>query len=466
MFNFQDIVYSLLTEDSNPGQPGHWWTNVIKVYNTNNRDLPPLDSGYPSGDLEKNLSEMVKSGGNLSYNYNKAYVPLVDLIRKLYKTGTSSTIPALKTASSNIKEFIDKIEANKEDKNIQDDLAKWYAKVKNKDFEDYAQSAFLSNEVQEAERKRTEQINALGQIAFNTIENLTIVDAVQEIVKRRTDAVRRLTALKSISKPFGNLIHDIFNFTSQYITGQNPITSDFAEIVDGNLYIGKILMIAVLSRQLFDDLIKPRTKETPGAAKSNQPEKGEVIQPKLGNTPTAQLGYTPPGQRAAESWNTFYALVDNLICESNSNFKPLNESAILTAAVIAGLIAPIGLGIINWVKKAPQDPNYMNFVEKGILPGKEKGKEQLALNAPNTNPNTAIINPGPQSQQQAQVIYNLKKIEEIQNEYPSAKQLVEVFQEIAQYQRENTGVMDRMAAGANAAAGLAAVGGIKAGLAG
>jgi len=157
---------------------------------------------------------------------------------------------------------------------------------------------------------------------------------------------------------------------------------------------------------------------------------------------------------------SFYQLIDSLLCEveaANNTSKEEIQNAITKE---------LDTHKYNFIKSLPEDKYFMEFVEKGtivqfncdtqdgkpILIKDEEGKIKYY-----EDPDA----PGKPK------VFTVGEIDKMsKNGNKEAKDLMNEITGAALYQRENTGVMDRMAAGAKAAAGIAAVGGIKPGLAG
>lgn len=93
-------------------------------------------------------------------------------------------------------------------------------------------------------------IDKQAAIALNTYNNLSIFDATQQIVKRRTDLLSRIANLKNPSQPFAKVITDIFQSPEQYLSGQKAVSTDFSDLVDG-LYVKDIINIAVAAKDFY-----------------------------------------------------------------------------------------------------------------------------------------------------------------------------------------------------------------------
>jgi len=287
MFNFDNIVNNLLIEAE--GIVPSWYKEVIAAYNNKNQSIQ-LSTGLPKpGEpLFKALNVGISSNPAPSPNeYDVKLAPLVDLFRRIRSTDTKGI------NASDVITFINAVESYINTGANKSECLKVITEWKNSDL-DYSIYSPVNKSIIASEAKRTADTNKLASTAYTTIENLCILPAVQDIVKKRTDIVKRVLALKNPSQPFTTLLYNIFNKTAQYASGNLPITSDFAELVEGNLHIRDIILIAIYARELYDALIHPTTESgTPQPGPGTPPQlPGRPNQPQLpgGNTPELPEG--------------------------------------------------------------------------------------------------------------------------------------------------------------------------------
>jgi len=563
MFNFEKIVGNLLGEAAPPPTPAptptpapakspDWWNRVIKVFNTANSGtgISIPENSLPSGDLATSLNSALGSSSNISpSSYTASYIPIMDLFRSILKANTK----IFGGATGNCNVFINKIATlytTDPGSNIVKTIESWL-KRKDLSVQSYGSGGtFLSKDVEAAEIKRKKDVDVAGDVAITTIQGYCILPAVQTIVNRRTTVVARAAALKGLSNPFANVLYNIFNKTYLYVSGQAPISNDWGKVVDGNLYVKTIIMIAIYARLFYESLkcyredieqggevteppqAGPSPKPFSPADPSQTPGKGyiyiidngklpdnwkELVEADAKNntntfrkiTGTNYYQYTGDEWRRFEMTSkktgvnaskaslnaaykdskliyvgkydvtlskkgamgtypgapvtaneSFYQLIDSLLCEveaANNTSKEEIQNAITKE---------LDTHKYNFIKSLPEDKYFMEFVEKGtivqfncdtqdgkpILIKDEEGKIKYY-----EDPDA----PGKPK------VFTVGEIDKMsKNGNKEAKDLMNEITGAALYQRENTGVMDRMAAGAKAAAGIAAVGGIKPGLAG
>ena len=454
MFNFEDIVYNLLTE-APTGAPPAWWQDIIKAYNDANPYSQVKGDVYPGAQpqLSKSLNSALASASNIAQNtYSSAYVPLMDLVRSLYK--------AFKTRINNCDIFVtelDKLMSDPKTKtSITAEIEAW--KKRNLDHDSYGTDAgFLDKTVQDAEIKRKKDLDVAGDVAVTTIQGYCILPAVQTIVNRRTTVISRAAALKNLSNPFATVLYNIFNKTYMYVSGQAPISDDWGKIVDGNLYIKTVIMIAIYARLLYESLKCSKKEEaaTPAPTRTG----GRVAGAPLSSTPNAiRKRAARAAARQTPTTESFYQTIENLLCEA----VPANNSS--KEEIHSRIMRELDSHKYNMFKSLPEDSHFMDFVEKGTLTlfncDTEDGKPVL-LTDDGGKVKYYEESPG---KPKIFTIGEIDKMAKLGNK--EAKNLMDQITDAAQYQRENAGVMGRLAAGANAAAGIAAVGGIKPGLAG
>jgi len=505
MFDFEDAVKILL--EGPPAATPKWWKDVIKAYNKANPTITSLTDSWPSGDLDSSITPILVSSSNISpKSYKQAYVPIVDLCRWLAKT-----LLAKGFKSGNSIELIDNVNSNLTNFGINTVIANWLKRT-DLTYDQYGESQpFLHVDISEAERKRKKEIDDLGDVAIGTIDRFCILPATQEIINRRTAVVSRLTAFKGPREPFGNLLYDIFDDTPAYVSGIKSISGDFEKIVDGNLYISEIIKIAVYAR-LFYESIKcytappesgtPETEPEPTPPGEPKPPKkttkrgsrggggGDMIQQGAINTMTKVSGrgnkvinvFFNSGKIDARALNSFIKtlnvrpekpprktkklLTSSLKLNTNNNFSILIESILNEVGGIPGIgiaayIKDIPTNIINYLKQMRKDNEFMDFVKRGIVFLHDCSDPDNPIMTDAAGNNLYITDSSGTKPQ----IFTLGVINTMTATNQSAKDLMNVFARIAQYQRTSMGASERFAAGANAAAGIAAIGGVKAGLA-
>jgi hypothetical protein len=458
MFDFEGTVKKLLGEASGtpPVEIPLWWRDIIKAYNDANPYSQVKGDTLPSTQpqLSKALNSALASASNIAQNtYSAAYVPLMDLVRSLYKTFLT-TINNCDTFVSQLDKLINDPKTGTA---IKAEIEAW--KKRNLDHDLYGTDAgFLDKTVQDAEIKRKKDLDVAGDVAVTTIQGYCILPAVQTIVNRRTSVIARAAALKGLNNPFATVLYNIFNKTYMYVSGQAPISDDWDKIVDGNLYIKTVIMIAIYTRLLYESLKCSKQEEaaTPTSARTG----GKVAGAPLSQTPNAvRKRAARAAAKQGPTTESFYQTIENLLWEA----IPANNSS--KEEIHSRIMRELDSHKYNMIKSLPEDTHFMDFVEKGLLAqfncDVEGGGPIEPLKDDRGNIKYYEEVPG---KPKIFTVGEIDKMAKLGNK--EAKNLMDQISNAAQYQRENTGVMDRMAAGANAAAGLAAVGGIKAGLAG
>ena len=91
----------------------------------------------------------------------------------------------------------------------------------------------------------------LAKAALETYYSLSILNAVNQIVKKRSDAFTRIASLRNpFTSGFAKLIEDALLNPEQYASGNKKVTNDFKEIVD-DLYFKQILQVGITAKTLF-----------------------------------------------------------------------------------------------------------------------------------------------------------------------------------------------------------------------
>jgi hypothetical protein len=246
----------------------------------------------------------------------------------------------------------------------------------------------------EVQRKAQGEIDVLGKVSLQTYSNKNILDTTQSIIAKRINAFEAVTSLRF--DKFANLVRDIFNRLPGYVSGSIKVSKDFDKLVD-DLYIAEIYSIAAYSAFFYDSEIDRLM-----GAPQTQTSSNQTLEPMNAET-----------QRAA-------ALMSSLdLLSIHKSTSVLKESGTV-AAIAAGLAATgITASVINYLKKRPYDPGFMNFIEKGII---------------NTKIGDDIV--------KGDIVYNIGEIQKIQTQ--EARQLIQKLQNIAQYTKKTTGVKDRL----------------------
>jgi hypothetical protein len=157
----------------------------------------------------------------------------------------------------------------------------------------------------------------------------------------------------------------------------------------------------------------------------------------------------------------------SLTLNDDSSFSILIESILNEVAGIpsipgAGILAyikDIPANVINYLKQIRKDNEFMDFVKRGIafLHDCEKDGSPLIIDMYGKPEYVMDLTTGKPA------IFNLKLINTMSAKNQSAKDLMNVFARIAQYQREGSGALERTANVGAAAGSLAAIGGVKSG---
>jgi len=543
MFDLEGFVYNILGEVAPApasGTPPNWWSNVAKAFNAANSGTGTTipDNAFPSGDLSTSLNIALGSSSNISpSSYTPSYIPIMDLFRSILKANSTTNVLAGSTGNCN--NFIQKIGTiytTDPGSNIVKTIEAW---LKRKDLNVSSYGSYLDKDIERAEIKRRKDTDAAGNVAITTIQGFCILPAVQTIINRRTTVVARAAALKGLNNPFANVLYNIFNKTYLYVSGQAPISDDWGKVVDGNLYVKTIIMIAIYARLLYESLkcysedikvIPPQEGPSPELFSSTTPDqppgKGyiyiidngklpdnwkELVEADAKNstntfrkaTGTNYYQYTGDEWRRFEmaskktgvnaskaSLNTaykdskliyvgkydvtlskkgamgtypgapvttnegFYQLINDLLCEveaANNTSKIEIENAITRE---------LDTHKYNFIKSLPEDKDFMNFVEKGILVqfncNTQDGKPVLLKDDKGNvkyyeDPNA----PGKPK------IFTIGEIDKMAKDgNKEARDLMDQITDAAQYQRENAGVMGRLNAAGQAGAAIAQAGGV------
>jgi hypothetical protein len=252
MFNFTKAVSNILLEQDQ--QLPDWFNNILQKHD---------QLGFSRTKLLNNdtkLNEIwVKVAGKNYVAGSKDIGPFVneirifDLLRLLYeqtadKTKTT-TWPAFKAHMSD--------SSDKDYKNYQTTCETLYKQisglnVNNRDNWPPAQStklraaydSYIENTANQAEKSLEEDAQ---------LTNLSVIDAVQQIINRRIQVLVRVLSFKSPTKPFNTLIKDIFRTPELFKTGAKSYSKDFEGIDD--LYIKDVINVAMAAKEFYADTI-------------------------------------------------------------------------------------------------------------------------------------------------------------------------------------------------------------------
>jgi hypothetical protein len=285
-------------------------------------------------------------------------------------------------------------------------------------------------EVKKQYDKAKGTLDKQASIALDTYNNLSIIEGVIQIVKRRTDILSRAMNLKSVTQPFANVITDIFKFPEQYLSGQKAISTDFSEMVD-KLYASDLINIAVKAKDFYAAEIANLELSAQTTSETNT-NAGEIARNAVG----------------FES-KTFCDIASDILHEYNAletTKQQINKAAKVTKRAINWATDPKYREKYNSLKKKiKQDTqNYLNFItnkpvqyKATTIDGEESG--DVKTTAPN--------------------LYTIGKIKNI--ETPEAIALITALRGVAQYDRTKPGVGERMAGAQQALQGVASFAGAK-----
>lgn len=418
MSYFNSYVSNILLEQQ---QSPNWYKEVLKKLSDELSETVDNNVPVPAGDLRKTL-QMAMQGdtGNVSEQQIAIrFLSVYDLFVQLIETDWKKK--NLGPTRPTIDDCIVKMDPA--DSEISGIIETW---LKNQSifWEEYQP---LTRNGIEVKRKTLKNVDSQSRIAITnpSIQRLSIIDAVKEAVRVRTNVINRIGNLKSISQPFTNLITDVFKYPKQYQTGQKKVTSDFAKIVD-NLYIQDLIFIADAAKSFFADEIASK-KMTPQAAETpNSKDLATNISRGQANQSTTQDGVEIV-QASLNLFNNFY------------NFRLLNEISALTrfnqsTYNLIRLTDPkVRERFKNLREKLKQDQkNYENFISGE--------KIQYKNLDPNTNQESQKIQEaGP---------YTIGAIRAIAEKSgpskDSAKKLIDLLAKILAYTTKGVGAGERL----------------------
>ena len=98
---------------------------------------------------------------------------------------------------------------------------------------------------------------AVAQAAIETYKDKSIYECLTEIVKKRTDAFKRLSIIQNpFGAPFQNLIKDVLNTPELYASGNKKVTRDFKAIVD-DLYFQSLIKVGLKAKAYYVSIAQP-----------------------------------------------------------------------------------------------------------------------------------------------------------------------------------------------------------------
>lgn len=102
-----------------------------------------------------------------------------------------------------------------------------------------------------AYEKLMEQQELIAKAALETYYKKSIIQMINEAVKKRTDVFSRAMSLRNpFGTPFQNLIKDVLINPEAYASGNKKVTNDFKQIVD-DLYFRQLILIGTAAKDLY-----------------------------------------------------------------------------------------------------------------------------------------------------------------------------------------------------------------------
>lgn len=284
--------------------------------------------------------------------------------------------------------------------------------------------------VSEAWGKLLQGQDKMAAVALQTFNNLSVLETVKQIVKRRTNILDRLGNLKSLTQPFTNLITNIFKTPEPYSSGAKKVTSDFLNIVD-NMYVTSIIEVAIAAKEFFAAEIA--SKKTQAQPQGNNTSQNQVT---VGPTPGTLPPGAPPPPTPQQNVNAGLNLFDTYI-----NSVLVNEVGVLkTAAQAIGRgIQQAGKAVMKGERQLRTSPQvqqrYQQYKNKlkqdqanydAFLNGKAIQYKIIDQNTGQETNNLGTAGP-----------YTVGTISKI--ETTEAKNLINALKKIAQYTRKGIG---------------------------
>lgn len=289
--------------------------------------------------------------------------------------------------------------------------------------------SFTNSKIADLNQRAKQIADKQAVSAFTTYENKSILGALQEIVNKRIGVFSRIANLKSPTKPFNDLIIDIFKTPEQYLSGDKKYTSDF-EAVD-KMYITDIIDIAIAAKDFFASEIS-RLKMTP---ETTEPQESPV-----------------PGGA--------FAMGDSL-----NSFEDLVNSVLLNELNIKQSLRNIKQKALDWEKYYLAKPevkerykrmketlkqdnaNYINFISGKPI--------QYKL----VDPNTGNVLQPEQIKTTDPSQYTLGKIDDLKT--TESKKLIDSIKKLTTYIRSKPGAGERLQQLGQLGSTIAAAGGAK-----
>ena len=372
------------------------------------------------------------------------YIRVFDVLYKLketYKLKTKDIL--LATKEEDLRSYIEKI-------------------INNKNAKNWTVPESLDPKIQSAYNELAGEANKLGAVALATLNDKSILGAVQEIIARRSNAFASVMALQKPSTPFAGLLEKIFLTPEKYISGQAAVTDDFREVVD-DLYIEKIFNIALQTRELYNSLVQPSTPEEIADEKELlqtaptdqelqqglQPKENDVYQSKRVLYKMIPVSGKPVWHKQNKTTKKFVpvkkALAKSITKlwqnQQTKQVQPVNAGLELFATLVEQILLEADISPITTTSSPTKDyttdtSTYTNFFKTGALPDE--------------------FSKGPDGKQK---FFNIKTIFELGT--PESQNLINSLQGIAQYTKSKDGVIAKTAAATQALQGVAAFGGAK-----
>jgi len=326
-----------------------------------------------------------------------------------------------------------------------------------------------NKKIQQLEQKTKDLIKQKSSIALSTFANMSIIGAVQEMIKRRVSVATSLAKLKNPLKPFSNLINDVFAYPEQYKSGQKKYTSDF-EAVD-QFDIEKLINIALAAKEFFvSELSKYKTGQLQG-------ESFKLFQSLVGQV----LFEANQIEIKNISGQNYFIVKDN---SGKVVYQKTEKDTLKQAQQFDPKITSLGqlktrgdvLGKVMSTKPAPQQPaapTKPTSPQTPMLPPDAVNKLQTdipdRLNFLSGKPiQFTIIDPktGKEDPQQVKSTpsYNVSKILTLakpEAKNPQAQKLVNLLNTVADYTKSRPGAGERLQQLGQAASALTSFGGGK-----
>lgn len=230
--DFKDLVENLLFEAPQP----NWLDELITAHNTT------FNTKYTDKDkvITDSLS-IVSTQAKPYYSKDriKSVLPVIHILDILATLRKKLTTPP----TGLVQDFITQVASLTPSPDIQQLTAQpWELK---------------DTDVLKAYNALINDAEAVAQAAIETYKDKSIYECLTEIVKKRTDAFKRLSIARNpFSVPFQNVIKDVLNYPEQYASGAKKVTRDFKEIVD-DLYFQSLLKVSIKAKEFYASIAQP-----------------------------------------------------------------------------------------------------------------------------------------------------------------------------------------------------------------